>query len=173
MKCKCIVDSSPPSTVHFVLADIVLPSTQVESNGSLTIGTLQADLGQYKFVVCQANNTQGHAEFHIPLGRGIRFWNSPQCMFFLLLYMSKSCKLSVVPLNEKHVICFVFFCLGRWYASLPLHYHWSRCDSHSSDHHWIFYKMVSWDFNRFNRRHQWVMTHLMVRSAAFTRIYWQ
>lgn len=84
MKCECIVDSSPPSTVHFVLADRVLPSTQVESNGSLTIGTVLVDLGPYKFVVCLANNTQGHAEFYIPLGSKIlKFSTMPVFPLFM------------------------------------------------------------------------------------------
>lgn len=121
MKCMCIVDSNPPSTVHFVLADRVLPSTQVESNGSLTIGTLQADPGWYKFVVCLANNTQGHAKFYIPIGSKIlEFLDSPQCTFFLVLSMSESCKLPVVRLNEKHVIRFLFGQICVFTSSLPL-----------------------------------------------------
>ncbi|XP_051261490.1 B-cell receptor CD22-like isoform X7 [Dicentrarchus labrax] len=61
VKCVCIVESRPPSMVHFVLSDRVLPSTKVEKHDSVTIGTLQAELGSSAFVLCQANNTQGNA----------------------------------------------------------------------------------------------------------------
>lgn len=61
VKCVCIAESKPPSVVHFVLSDKVLPSTKVEKHGAVTIGTLQAELGSYEFVLCMANNTQGNA----------------------------------------------------------------------------------------------------------------
>ncbi|XP_076594057.1 B-cell receptor CD22 [Chaetodon auriga] len=61
VKCVCIAESKPPSVVHFVLSDKVLPSTKVEKHGAVTIGTLQAELGSYEFVFCLANNTQGNA----------------------------------------------------------------------------------------------------------------
>ncbi|XP_070768824.1 sialic acid-binding Ig-like lectin 14 [Enoplosus armatus] len=62
VKCVCIVESKPPSVVHFVLSDRVLPSTKVEKHGSVTIGTLQAELWSSEFVLCLANNTQGDAK---------------------------------------------------------------------------------------------------------------
>lgn len=61
VKCVCIAESRPPSMVHFVLSDRVLPSTKVEKHDSVTIGTLQAELGSSAFVLCLANNTQGNA----------------------------------------------------------------------------------------------------------------
>lgn len=65
VKCVCTVDSKPPSRVYFVLSDKVLPSTKVETHSSLTIGTLQADLGSYASVLCLANNTQGSASLSL------------------------------------------------------------------------------------------------------------
>uniref|UniRef100_A0A669E083 Sialic acid-binding Ig-like lectin 14 n=1 Tax=Oreochromis niloticus TaxID=8128 RepID=A0A669E083_ORENI len=61
VKCDCIVQSKPPSMVHFVLGDRVLQSSKVEKNGSVTTGTLQTDFGSFKFVHCLANNTLGNA----------------------------------------------------------------------------------------------------------------
>lgn len=67
VKCVCIVESKPPSRVYFMLSDKVLPSTKVETHNSLTIGTLQADLGSYESVLCLANNTQGNASLSLPV----------------------------------------------------------------------------------------------------------
>ncbi|XP_068180393.1 myelin-associated glycoprotein-like isoform X2 [Antennarius striatus] len=60
-ECVCIVESKPPSTVHFVLFGKVLLNTKIEKLDSVTIGTIKAELGSYKFVLCVANNTQGNA----------------------------------------------------------------------------------------------------------------
>lgn len=81
--CVCIVESMPPSMVHFVLSDRVLPSTTEEKNGSVTIGTLQAELGPYEFVFCLANNTQGNANIALFLpdnSKDLRFLRFPECM---------------------------------------------------------------------------------------------
>ncbi|KAM9352797.1 B-cell receptor CD22-like [Symphorus nematophorus] len=61
VKCVCIADSRPPSTIHFVLSNRVLQSTKAEKHGSATIATLKAELGSYEYVICLANNTQGSA----------------------------------------------------------------------------------------------------------------
>lgn len=61
IKCVCIVESKPPSIVHFMLSDRVLPSTNVEKHGYATIGSLQTELGANEFVLCLANNTEGNA----------------------------------------------------------------------------------------------------------------
>ncbi|XP_062278965.1 myelin-associated glycoprotein-like isoform X3 [Scomber scombrus] len=61
MKCMCIVESNPPSRVHFLLSDRVLQSTKLEIHGHLTIGTLQANLGSFGFIQCVANNMMGNA----------------------------------------------------------------------------------------------------------------
>ncbi|KAM6909815.1 sialoadhesin [Xenentodon cancila] len=61
INCECVVDSKPPSTVHFVLAGKVLPSTKQQENGSFTIMVPKADLKSFRFVYCWANNTQGSA----------------------------------------------------------------------------------------------------------------
>ncbi|CAN9514363.1 unnamed protein product [Ophioblennius macclurei] len=66
-KCVCIVESSPRSAVHFVLADRTLKSTSVETHGPLTIWTLQADCGSAKAVSCFASNSQGHANLTLAL----------------------------------------------------------------------------------------------------------
>lgn len=67
VKCVCIAESRPPSTVHFVLSDRVLPSTRVETHGSVSIGTLQAVFGSYQVVYCLANNTLGKANLTLSL----------------------------------------------------------------------------------------------------------
>ncbi|XP_044063619.1 sialic acid-binding Ig-like lectin 14 [Siniperca chuatsi] len=67
LKCVCIAESIPPSIVHFMFSDGVLPSTKVENNGSVTIGTLQAELGSSEFVLCLANNMQGNATLKLSL----------------------------------------------------------------------------------------------------------
>ncbi|XP_039885383.1 sialic acid-binding Ig-like lectin 14 isoform X1 [Simochromis diagramma] len=67
VKCDCIVQSRPPSMVHFVLGDRVLPSTTVETNGSVTTGTLQTDFRSFRFVHCLANNTLGNANLTLSL----------------------------------------------------------------------------------------------------------
>ncbi|XP_049903735.1 sialoadhesin-like [Epinephelus moara] len=67
VKCVCIAESKPPSMVHFLLSDKVLPSTRVEKHGSLTIGTLQAELGSSEVVYCLANNMQGNATLTLSL----------------------------------------------------------------------------------------------------------
>ncbi|XP_019220672.1 myelin-associated glycoprotein isoform X2 [Oreochromis niloticus] len=67
VKCECIVESRPPSIVHFVLRDRVLQSTNVETVGSVTTGTLQTDFGSFKFVHCLANNTLGKANLTLSL----------------------------------------------------------------------------------------------------------
>ncbi|XP_041648565.1 myelin-associated glycoprotein-like isoform X1 [Cheilinus undulatus] len=61
VKCVCIAESRPPSMVHFVLSDRVLPKAKVEKHGPVTIGTIQAKFGSSEFVHCLANNTQGSA----------------------------------------------------------------------------------------------------------------
>lgn len=60
MKCECVVDSNPPSTVQFMLADRVVPSTALQVRGSITTGTLEANLQLHTaLITCLANNTQG------------------------------------------------------------------------------------------------------------------
>ncbi|CAI5662725.1 unnamed protein product [Oreochromis niloticus] len=66
LKCECIVESRPPSMVHFVLGDR-LQNSSVETNGSVTTGTLQTDFGSFKFVHCLANNTLGNANLTLSL----------------------------------------------------------------------------------------------------------
>ncbi|XP_030606781.1 sialoadhesin-like [Archocentrus centrarchus] len=67
IKCECIVESKPPSMVHFVLADRVLQSTKVEKNSSVTTGTLQTDFGSFKLIHCLANNMLGNANLTLSL----------------------------------------------------------------------------------------------------------
>ncbi|XP_067458002.1 myelin-associated glycoprotein-like isoform X3 [Thunnus thynnus] len=61
VKCICIVESKPSSMVHFLLSNRVLSSTKVEIHGPVSIGTLQANLGSFRFIHCVANNTVGNA----------------------------------------------------------------------------------------------------------------
>ncbi|XP_040923742.1 sialic acid-binding Ig-like lectin 14 [Betta splendens] len=66
--CVCIVESGPPSTVHFVLSDRVLSNTSTDVHGLATIVTLQAESGSSESVRCVANNALGHvnATFTLP-----------------------------------------------------------------------------------------------------------
>ncbi|XP_026227497.1 B-cell receptor CD22-like isoform X2 [Anabas testudineus] len=67
VKCVCIVESSPPSMVHFVLSDRVLSSTKTETHGFNTTETLHTKSGSSEFVQCLANNTLGKVSLTIPL----------------------------------------------------------------------------------------------------------
>ncbi|XP_019211710.1 myelin-associated glycoprotein-like [Oreochromis niloticus] len=60
VKCECIVESEPPSMVHFVLGDRVMQSSKAEKNGSVTTETLQTDFGSFSFVHCLAINVVGY-----------------------------------------------------------------------------------------------------------------
>ncbi|CAJ1061630.1 myelin-associated glycoprotein-like isoform X2 [Xyrichtys novacula] len=61
VKCVCIVESRPPSMVHFVLSDRIQSKASIEKHGPIIIGTLQTEYGSSEFVHCLANNTQGTA----------------------------------------------------------------------------------------------------------------
>ncbi|XP_063343283.1 myelin-associated glycoprotein-like [Pelmatolapia mariae] len=65
--CECIVESRPPSVLHFVLGDRVVQNSKVQTVGSVTTGTLQTDFGSFKFVHCLANNTLGNANLMLSL----------------------------------------------------------------------------------------------------------
>ncbi|KAK2844405.1 hypothetical protein Q5P01_011064 [Channa striata] len=67
VKCVCIVESRPSSSVRFVLSDRVLPSTKTDTHGYVTIGSLQAESGSSEFVQCLANNTLGSTNLTVPL----------------------------------------------------------------------------------------------------------
>lgn len=67
VKCICIVESKPSSMVHFLLSNRVLSSTKVEIHGPVSIGTLQANLGSFRFIHCVANNTVGNANITLTL----------------------------------------------------------------------------------------------------------
>lgn len=82
VKCVCIAESKPPSMVHFVPSDRVLQNTtKTEKHGSVTIGTLQAELGSSEFVLCVADNTQGNANLtlYLPVNSNDVF-GFPECM---------------------------------------------------------------------------------------------
>lgn len=72
----------PPSMVHFVLPDRVLPSTKLETNGTFTTGTLQAELEAYDFVVCVANNTKGSINITLFLPGHSKVFKFIVCLFF-------------------------------------------------------------------------------------------
>ncbi|XP_072250621.1 sialic acid-binding Ig-like lectin 13 [Leuresthes tenuis] len=65
--CECIVDSTPPSIVSFVLANKVLLGTKRDKTSSFTISAPQADFEYSLFVDCVANNTEGNANLRLPL----------------------------------------------------------------------------------------------------------
>ncbi|XP_026227499.1 sialoadhesin-like isoform X2 [Anabas testudineus] len=67
VKCVCIVESSPPSMVHFVLSDRVLSSTKTETHGFNTTETLHTKSGSSEFVQCLAMNTLGNVSLTLPL----------------------------------------------------------------------------------------------------------
>ncbi|XP_061531795.1 sialic acid-binding Ig-like lectin 14 [Phycodurus eques] len=67
VKCVCIAESRPPSSVHFLLPNTILPRPDVERHDSVTIGTLQALLPSSEFIYCVANNTVGSASAAITL----------------------------------------------------------------------------------------------------------
>ncbi|XP_027869359.1 myelin-associated glycoprotein-like isoform X3 [Xiphophorus couchianus] len=61
VKCECIVDSNPASTVTFKNSDKILPGTTRDKNGFYTIRILWKDIEPSKFVQCLASNTKGKA----------------------------------------------------------------------------------------------------------------
>lgn len=65
--------------VHFVLSGRVLPSTKLETNGTFTTGTLQAELEAYEFVVCVADNAKGST--NITLFLPSKVFNFIVCLF--------------------------------------------------------------------------------------------
>ncbi|KAI3360914.1 hypothetical protein L3Q82_013127 [Scortum barcoo] len=69
VKCVCIVDSKPPSMVHFVLPEhrVLHNATKTEKHGTITIANLLAELGSSEFVLCLASNTQGNANLTLYL----------------------------------------------------------------------------------------------------------
>ncbi|XP_047454164.1 sialoadhesin-like [Mugil cephalus] len=67
VKCVFMAESNPPSIIHFVLSNKVHLSTKVEHHGSLTVGTLQANVGSSTYVHCVANNTEGSAMVTVSL----------------------------------------------------------------------------------------------------------
>nr|XP_040022235.1 myelin-associated glycoprotein-like isoform X2 [Gasterosteus aculeatus aculeatus] len=67
VKCVCIAESQPVSMIHFVLPDRVLPRVKVEQHGTVTIGTLHAEFGSSRVVLCVANNTLGNANITLSL----------------------------------------------------------------------------------------------------------
>ncbi|XP_056142153.1 sialic acid-binding Ig-like lectin 14 [Lampris incognitus] len=67
--CVCLVESNPPSMVHFSLVDGTLRSAKVERHGFLTIGMLQGDLRSSNLVECFANNTHGNATLTLSIPR--------------------------------------------------------------------------------------------------------
>ncbi|XP_047453761.1 sialic acid-binding Ig-like lectin 14 isoform X2 [Mugil cephalus] len=67
VKCVCMAESNPSSIIHFVLSNNVHLSTKVEHHGSLTVGTLQANIGSSTYVHCVANNTEGSANVTLSL----------------------------------------------------------------------------------------------------------
>ncbi|XP_054904008.1 Schwann cell myelin protein-like [Poeciliopsis prolifica] len=61
VKCECIVDSNPASTVTFKLSDKIQPGTTRDKNGFYTIKILWKDIEPFKFVQCLASNIEGEA----------------------------------------------------------------------------------------------------------------
>ncbi|MEQ2289334.1 hypothetical protein AMECASPLE_031859, partial [Ameca splendens] len=67
VKCKCIVDSNPASTVTFKLGDKILPGVTGVENGSYTIKFLWKDIESTTFVECSADNMHGSANLKLLL----------------------------------------------------------------------------------------------------------
>ncbi|CAG6015716.1 unnamed protein product [Menidia menidia] len=67
VNCVCKVESKPPSTVSFVLADKVLQGTKEDKSGFFTISVLQEDFESHTFLECVANNTLGKANLRLSL----------------------------------------------------------------------------------------------------------
>lgn len=61
VKCECIVNSNPASTVTFKHSDKILPGTTRDKNGFYTIKILWKDIEPSKFVQCLASNIEGKA----------------------------------------------------------------------------------------------------------------
>uniref|UniRef100_A0A3Q1JHM7 Ig-like domain-containing protein n=1 Tax=Anabas testudineus TaxID=64144 RepID=A0A3Q1JHM7_ANATE len=109
VKCVCIVESSPPSMVHFVLSDRVLSSNKTETHGFNTTETLHTKSGSSEFVQCLAFNTLGKVSLTFPLAvKGL----------IHLSYIKIVCIITMTSLG---------FCSNRKDAeSLYFHSYWSR-----------------------------------------------
>ncbi|XP_030605115.1 myelin-associated glycoprotein-like [Archocentrus centrarchus] len=104
IKCECIVESKPPSMVHFVLADRVLQSTKVEKHGSVITGTLQTDFGSFKLVHCLANNTLGNANLTLSL---------PVNDNMHLIFITSGAGVSLLIILTATIVGVVKICRGR------------------------------------------------------------
>ncbi|XP_033958883.1 Schwann cell myelin protein isoform X3 [Pseudochaenichthys georgianus] len=113
VKCVCISDSKPPSMLYFVLPDRVLPSTKVEKHGSVTIGTLHAELGSSVAVCCLANNTIGNANLTLSLPVNSKMLNlyiiiasvagGILVMIFIMVKVGKKCRGKSEDARELHL----------------------------------------------------------------------
>lgn len=65
--CMCIVESNPPSRLQFLLSNRIMDSTITTTNGTVTMGILQAEQGPHKFIHCLANNTLGRVNLKLSL----------------------------------------------------------------------------------------------------------
>ncbi|XP_030605111.1 sialic acid-binding Ig-like lectin 14 [Archocentrus centrarchus] len=104
IKCECIVESKPPSMVHFVLADRVLQSTKVEKHGSVITGTLQTDFGSFKLVHCLSNNTLGNANLTLSL---------PVNDNMHLIFITSGAGVSLLIILTATIVGVVKICRGR------------------------------------------------------------
>ncbi|KAF7657238.1 hypothetical protein LDENG_00029970 [Lucifuga dentata] len=102
--CVCIAESWPPCKIQFVLPNKVLPSSKVEKNGSVTIGTLQGDFQSSEFVHCLANNTQGNAILTLPVPANSKMQN---------LYTAISIGAFMIVLTVLLAVGVVKKCRGR------------------------------------------------------------
>ncbi|XP_061144758.1 myelin-associated glycoprotein-like isoform X2 [Syngnathus typhle] len=67
VKCVCIAESRPPSSVEFFLNDTILSRPDIDRHDALTIGTLRAFLPSSDLIYCVAKNTLGSVSAPIPL----------------------------------------------------------------------------------------------------------
>uniref|UniRef100_A0A3Q1I1U3 Si:dkey-238d18.5 n=1 Tax=Anabas testudineus TaxID=64144 RepID=A0A3Q1I1U3_ANATE len=112
VKCVCIVESSPPSMVHFVLSDRVLSSNKTETHGFNTTETLHTKSGSSEFVQCLANNTLGNVSLTFPLAVNGKL-SLTHVTYIKIVYIITMTSLG--------------FCLNRKDAeSLYFHSYWSR-----------------------------------------------
>lgn len=138
MTCVCIVESSPPSVVQFLLPGGISNSTDVMINGTVTIGILQTEPGPHQFIHCLANNTLGRANLTLSVAHSKGLKN-------ISLYASGSMEESVM--NVPLVLC-----SDRQEDKVSLYLHCRRRSAAGAGHSNVSHscsKLVSYHLKRF------------------------
>ncbi|XP_028679412.2 myelin-associated glycoprotein-like isoform X1 [Erpetoichthys calabaricus] len=65
--CRCFANSSPPADIEWHFADNKVPSSSIERQGSVSVGTLEGPLNAGETILCVATNIYGTVKWQITL----------------------------------------------------------------------------------------------------------